>query len=174
MATLLSTLTPLIAALKADGYTVIGPAQRDGAIVLTELSSAEDLARGWGVTVEAGTYRLRRRNDTLAFGHSVGPQSCKTYLHPSKIPLWTVRRADSPSISPSPSPRPMTCATPSSGYAPAVCAIAIQYRVLARPGSHYAQRRAAAFIVAVNCTEPGETCFCVAAGAGRPAGPAPT
>lgn len=66
MAILLSTLTPLIAALKADGYTVIGPAQHEGAIVLTELGSAEDLPHGWGVRLEAGTYRLRHREDTLA------------------------------------------------------------------------------------------------------------
>ncbi len=45
-------------------------------------------------------------------------------------------------------------------------AIAIQDRVLGQPGSRYAARRARAFIVAVNCTEPGETCFCASVGAG--------
>ena len=45
-------------------------------------------------------------------------------------------------------------------------AIAIQDRVLAQPGSRYGQRRARVFIVAVNCTEPGETCFCASMGTG--------
>ena len=84
MAALLPTLTPLIAALKADGYTVIGPARRGEAIVLTELDSVGDLPHGWGVATEAGSYRLRRRDDNLAFGHSTGPQSWKTYLHPQR------------------------------------------------------------------------------------------
>jgi sulfhydrogenase subunit beta (sulfur reductase) len=38
--------------------------------------------------------------------------------------------------------------------------------VLAQPGSRYAARRARLFIVAVNCTEPGETCFCASMGTG--------
>ena len=73
MTTLLPTLTPLIEALKADGYTVIGPAMRGEAIVLTELDSADDLPHGWSVDVEAGSDRLRRRDGNLAFGHSAGP-----------------------------------------------------------------------------------------------------
>lgn len=168
MATLLSTLTPLIAALKADGYTVIGPAQRDGAIVLTELDSAQDLPHGWGVTLEAGTYRLRKRDDTLAFGHSAGPQSWKTYLHPPKVPLWTVRREDFAVTEPPPDDIRYAFV----GVRPCdLRAIAVQDSVLGRPGTHYANRRAAAFIVAVNCTEPGETCFCVSAGGGPACGP---
>ena len=43
-------------------------------------------------------------------------------------------------------------------------AIAIRDRVLAQPGSRYAARRARLFVVAVNCTEPGETCFCASMG----------
>lgn len=45
-------------------------------------------------------------------------------------------------------------------------AIAIQDRVLAQPGSRYAARRARLLIIAVNGTEPGETCFCASMGTG--------
>jgi hypothetical protein len=38
------------------------------------------------------------------------------------------------------------------------------------PGT-YARRRAGVFIVAVNCTEPGETCFCASMDTGPLAGP---
>jgi len=41
----------------------------------------------------------------------------------------------------------------------------------AHPGSRYATRRSSVFIVAVNCTEPGETCFCTSMGTGPQAGP---
>jgi ferredoxin len=53
-------------------------------------------------------------------------------------------------------------------------AIQIQDQVLGRgehAGSRYAARRAGVFIVAVNCTEPGETCFCTSMGTGPEAGP---
>lgn len=167
MTTLLPTLTPLIAALKADGYTVIGPAKRGEAIVLTELDSADDLPHGWGVTLEAGSYRLRRRDDSLAFGHSAGPQSWKTYLHPPKVPLWTVRREGFEVSEPPPDETRYAFI----GVRPCdLRAIAVQDRVLGGPGSRHAQRRATTFIVAVDCTEPGETCFCVSAGGGPACG----
>jgi hypothetical protein len=136
--------------------------------VLAELDSAADLPHGWGVTLKAGSYRLRRRDDELAFGHFSGPQSWKTYLHPPRVPLWTVRRED------------LTVSEPPAdetryafiGVRPCdLRAIAIQDRVLGRPGSRHAQRRAATFIVAVDCTEPGEACFCVSAGGGPARGP---
>jgi hypothetical protein len=158
MAILLPTLTPLIATLKADGYTVIGPAQRDGAIVLAELDSADDLPHGWGVMCEAGSYRLRRRDDTLAFGRSA---VLEDLLHPPKDPLWTVQREAFVITEPPPDETRYAFV----GVRPCdLRAIGIQDRVLGRPGSRYAKRRAATLIVAVNCTEPGETCFCVSAG----------
>ena len=38
----------LVKALDAQGRTVIGPTVRDGAVVLTELASADQLPYGWG------------------------------------------------------------------------------------------------------------------------------
>ena len=85
-------LPELFDALHARGYTVVGPTVRDGAIVLAELESAAELPYGWGVDTEAGGYRLRRRDDTAAFGHSAGPQSWKTFLHPPRARLWSADR----------------------------------------------------------------------------------
>jgi hypothetical protein len=88
----LDSLEPLIAALRAEGRQVIGPTVRDGAIILAAISSAADLPHGWGTTLAAGSYRLHRRSDRAAFGHSAGPRSWKTWLHPSRIPLWSGHR----------------------------------------------------------------------------------
>uniref|UniRef100_A0AAU2UXJ2 4Fe-4S dicluster domain-containing protein n=1 Tax=Streptomyces sp. NBC_00003 TaxID=2903608 RepID=A0AAU2UXJ2_9ACTN len=82
-------LQALVAALVAGGRTVVGPTVRDGAIVLAELDSAEQLPYGWGVELEAGHYRLRRREDGAAFAHSAGPQSWKNFLHPQREKLCT-------------------------------------------------------------------------------------
>jgi sulfhydrogenase subunit beta (sulfur reductase) len=158
----------LYQALVAEGYRVIGPAVQDGAIVLRELSSDAELPFGWGVRLGPGGYQLRRREDRAAFGHSAGPQSWKRFLHPPRERLWSAARALdggfelSDEADDGEPPRYAFL-----GVRPCdLRAIAIQDRVLSQPGSRYAARRARLFIVAVNCTEPGETCFCTSMGTG--------
>ncbi len=152
-------LGDLFEALVAGGYRVIGPAAGDGAIVLRELTSAAELPSGWGVRLEPGGYQLRRRDDTAAFGHAAGPQSWKRFLHPPREKLWSATRTAAGFEIAEDDDEPPRYAF--LGVRPCdLRAIAIQDRVLAQPGSRYAQRRARVFIVAVNCTEPGETCFC--------------
>src|SRR4051794_12825172 len=94
MPVLLTSLEPLVATLREDGYRVVGPTVRDGAIVLAELESADQLPYGWGVTLAPGGYRLRPRGDRAAFAHSAGPQSWKSFLHPPRTELFSVRRDD--------------------------------------------------------------------------------
>ncbi len=164
----LDSLEPLIGALRAEGMTIVGPSVRDGAIVLTELDSAAQLPHGWGVELSPGGYKLRRRTDSAAFAHSSGPQSWKSYLHPASSPLWTVRRDDFTVVDDTPDPVRYAFL----GVRPCdLRAIAVQDRVLGKPGTAYAKRRAATFIVAMACTEPGATCFCVSAGGGPADGP---
>ena len=158
-------LGALIEALAAEGYQVIGPAVQDGAIVLRELSSAAELPSGWGVRLEPGGYRLRRRDDTAAFGHAAGPQSWKRFLHPPRERLWSATRTAAGFEVAADDGEPPRYAF--LGVRPCdLRAIEIQDRVLGQPGSRYAQRRAGAFVIAVNCTEPGETCFCTSMGTG--------
>jgi ferredoxin len=158
-------LGDLFQVLVAEGYRVIGPAVQDGAIVLRELSSAAELPSGWGVRLEPGGYRLRRRDDAAAFGHSAGPQSWKRFLHPPRERLWSATRTPDGFEVSDDDPEPPRYAF--LGVRPCdLRAIAIQDRVLGQPGSRYAQRRAGAFIIAVNCTEPGQTCFCTSMGTG--------
>ena len=79
----------LVDELRGRGYRVIGPTLADNAIVLAELTSASDLPNGWGVDVAPGTYRLRQRADSAAFGHSAGPQSWKQFVHPPRQMVWS-------------------------------------------------------------------------------------
>jgi ferredoxin len=163
----------LLAALRDAGYRVIGPTVRDEAIILGDLGSADDLPFGWGVSLETGGYRIRRRDDSAAFGHSAGPQSWKQFLHPPREKLWSARRtADGFEVEAGQEPAPRLAFF---GVRPCdLRAIQIQDQVLgcgAHARSRYAARRAGVFIVAVNCTEPGETCFCTSMGTGPQAGP---
>jgi len=168
-----AALAPLLDALRRSGYRVIGPTVSDGAIILGELGSAEDLPFGWGVSLEPGGYRIRRRDDSAAFGHSAGPQSWKQFLHPPREKVWSARRtAGGFEVEDAAEPAPRLAFL---GVRPCdLRAIEIQDQVLGRgqhAGSRYAARRAGVFIVAVNCTEPGATCFCASMGTGPQAGP---
>jgi ferredoxin len=163
----LSDLRPLVSALHAAGYTVIGPTVRDGAIVFAEIESAAALPYGTGVDVAPGRYRLRPRGDALAFGHAAGPQSAKTFLHPARTLLFTATSGPGPALEISESDTDPVRYAFLGLRACDLRAVDIQQRVLGRdPDGRYARARAAAFVVAVNCTEPASTCFCVSAGGG--------
>lgn len=85
-------MVALVEVLTGRGFTVIGPTVQDGAIVLAELESADELPYGWGVELEAGRYRLRERADGAAFANAAGPQSWKQFLHPAKVRQWRADR----------------------------------------------------------------------------------
>jgi sulfhydrogenase subunit beta (sulfur reductase) len=165
-------LPALFDALREREYTIVGPTVRDGAIVLAELGSAAELPFGRGVETEAGHYRLRERDDTAAFGHSAGPQSWKNTLHPPRARLWSADRATGT----------VTAGVDEAdrgryallGVRPCdLAAVGILDRVLT--GGHhrdpvYQGRRDGTLVIAVECTEPGATCFCASMGCGPGAG----
>jgi ferredoxin len=161
-------LAALFAALQARGYTVVGPTLRDGAIVLDELTGVDDLPAGWRSVQEGGIYRLERRDDGALFADVVGPHSWKKFLLPSELLLWKASRATGTlEILPVAHEVPRLAFL---GVRPCdVAAIRIQDRIFCEgpfADDDYATRRAAAFIVAVNCTAPGHTCFCASVNTG--------
>ncbi|WP_225829879.1 4Fe-4S dicluster domain-containing protein [Streptomyces sp. NK08204] len=166
-------IAALVDVLAGRGFTVVGPTVREGAIVLAELESADQLPYGQGVELEAGQYRLRERPDGAAFANAAGPQSWKTFLHPARVRQWSADRVGDETVfsaDETPPPRYAFLGVRSCDLR----AVAIQDRVL-NGGPHldpvYQGRRSGAFLVAVECTEPGGTCFCVSMGTGPAAGP---
>ncbi|MFD0268248.1 4Fe-4S dicluster domain-containing protein [Streptomyces sp. NPDC127106] len=162
-------LDALVQALRRRGRTVIGPTVRDGAIVLDELGSASELPYGWGVELEAGRYRVRRRDDGSAFAHSAGPQSWKSFLHPERVRQWSADRGPGGELTVR-EERPDPVSYAFLGVRPCdLRAIRILDRVMSGGRYRdpaYLSRRTGAFLVAVECTEPGATCFCVSMGTG--------
>ena len=161
-------LDGLVTVLAARGYRVVGPTVRDAAIVYEELASAADLPIGWTDRQEPAQYRLERRDDEARFGYAVGPHSWKQFLFPPRVRLWRAERSDQGfAVEEEP-----TQEAPLAMIGVRACelhGIAIQDRVLIRgkyTDRDYAARRDGAFIVAVNCFEPGGTCFCVSMGTG--------
>lgn len=156
-------LDALIRALRARGFTVIGPTVEQDAIVYHELTSIADLPENVADEQAPGHYRLKQRNDGALFGYNVGPYAWKKFLFPPEQRVWRAKRTeqgierlDEPETPPK--------------YAflgVRACerkAIEVQDRVFtgsAYEDPCYAKRREGAFIVVVNCGEAGGTCFCV-------------
>jgi ferredoxin len=161
-----AALDDLLAALRAAGFRPVGPVVRDGAIVLDELASAADLPHGVGVDAAPGRYRLTRRADGAVFGHSAGPQSWKQYLHPARRRLWRADRDPGTGDFAVTAQAPDTVRYAFVGVRPCdLAAIKVLTRVLTAGRSSEAARHDV-FVVAVECTEPGATCFCASAGTG--------
>ena len=155
-------LQSLLDALKCRGYRTMGPRVSNGAIVVGELASVSDLPSGWRDAKGPGIYRLEHAGTPAMFAHTVGPQSWKPFLHPPDIRLWRAEKNGQEWQVIRERERPPKLAL--IGVRPCdVGAIAVLDRVLDaadNPDPVYHSRRQKAFIVAVNCTRPGETCFC--------------
>src|SRR5450759_5956172 len=161
-------LQALIDLLRERGWVVVGPTVRDGAVVHAEIESVDQLPRGVGDLQDAGTYRLRERGDEALFGYTAGPQAWKSRLFPSRELLWSGRRVgDGVEVEPAVVDAPRLAL-----FGVRSCdlhALAIHDRVLVKrtvSDAAYAARREANFVVAVTCSDPGGTCFCVSMGTG--------
>jgi sulfhydrogenase subunit beta (sulfur reductase) len=162
-------LETLILALLRNGYEVVGPTMRDGAIVYDRLGSSEELPVGCTDEQEPGRYRLKPCEDQAFFGYAVGPQSWKKYLHPADVRLSSAqRRGETFRIL----NNEAQFKAPFAFLGVRACelaAIAVQDRVLLQDKYRdptYEQRSAGKFIVAVQCTRAAATCFCASMGTG--------
>ncbi len=158
----------LLNGLSRQGYQLVGPTIREGAIVYDTLTDETDLPIGWADEQERGIYRLKQRNDAALFGYTVGPRSWKQFLHPPARRLWQAKRINgSFEIIEEPQNGPKYAFI--GVRACELRAIAIQDKVFLQGDfldPTYRLRREQAFIVAVNCGQAGNTCFCASMDAG--------
>jgi ferredoxin len=156
-------LQQLLDALKQRSYEVVGPTVRENTVVYDELDSIDDLPIGYKDEQGGGTYRLTPHDDGAFFNYVVGPHSWKKYLFPPSVRLWQAQRnGEGFSID-----ETEAVAIPKLAlFGARPCelhAIAIQDKVFMH-GQYadpiYSRRRADLFVVAVNCAQPGGTCFC--------------
>lgn len=161
-------LALLLHLLRAEEYELVGPTIRDGAIVHQRIQGIEDLPAGWTEAQEAGTYRLRRRDDDALFGYAVGPQSWKQLFFVPRLRLFRARKtAEGFTVQPE-EPRPPKLALIGARSCD-LHAIEVQDRTFLQgplPDPDYAARREEVFVVAVNCGQAGGTCFCVSMNTG--------
>ncbi|NCC21505.1 MAG: sulfite reductase subunit A [Alphaproteobacteria bacterium] len=158
----------LFSALKKRGYSLVGPTVQDGAIVFDEIEAVDDLPEGWTDEQDAGTYRIRKRDDKALFGFNSGPHSWKKFLYPSETKLWSARRTeDGFEIEEGEKTIPQYAFI---GVHPCdLRAIEIQDKIFMAPDTadpRYGRKREAAFVIALNCGQASKTCFCTSMGTG--------
>lgn len=161
-------LDQLFQALRRRGYTLVGPRVRDQAIVYDEIEGTSDLPIGLTDEQDGGHYRLKPRHDESLFGYVVGPHSWKKYLFPPVQKLFSVTR-DGQAINFSASSEPARKLAFIGTRACELAAIAVQDKVFMDGpfvDGGYQRQRENVFLLAVNCTEPGGTCFCVSMNTG--------
>ena len=151
-----SALTSLISLLKDRGYHVVGPTVRDGAVTCDIVERIEDLPAGWGDEQSSGRYRLKKRGDAALFGHNLGPQGWKRYLHPPELKMFEGSR-DGEAFRILGNPSPQAAKWAFLGVRP--CELAAIERLdrifggdrYVDPG--YQARSRGAIVIAVNCTQ---------------------
>jgi len=160
-------LEDLISALTARGYQVMGPLLERGAIVYGPISEATQLPAGYLDEQDGGHYRLRPSAEGTPLDHAlfryvVGPHSWKRFLFPPRQRLWRAMRDGMGFTLESEHGDPPRYAL-LGVRACELAALVVQDRVFdngAFADSGYQGRRKGAFLVAVNCTRAGGTCFC--------------
>ncbi|MCS7026403.1 MAG: 4Fe-4S dicluster domain-containing protein [Bryobacteraceae bacterium] len=163
-----SRLSALFQALQEWGYEIIGPQIRDQAIVYDVLDRAEDLAAGYREEHAPGRYRLTPRAQQKVFASTASIHAWKRFLYPPEIKLYQISLNSSQA-------QIESLATPVRkraflGVRPCdLHAIAVQDRIFTGGvyrDPYYEANRAATLLIAVNCDEPGATCFCGSMGSG--------
>ncbi|NUN97979.1 MAG: 4Fe-4S dicluster domain-containing protein [Candidatus Omnitrophica bacterium] len=156
-------LGDLLEALRNRGYRVVGPVVRDGAICYEDLGSIEDLALAWLDEQEPGNYRLTGSGNGDLFSYSPGAHTWKKFLHKPSVTLWRATK-DQKGLHLKEEPTAEGKVALFGARPCELAAIAIQDRVfLEGPfvDSFYAAARKEMFVVALNCSHPSKSCFCV-------------
>ncbi|MBS1236726.1 MAG: Anaerobic sulfite reductase subunit [Proteobacteria bacterium] len=162
-------LQDLLDTLRQANYRCVGPQLRDGAIVYDSLQHVEQLPIGVHDRQSPGSYRIESDTTRHCFAWANGPQALKPLLFTPREVLWRVQRDAQGHLK----------FVTESSHAEPLAVIGVRACDLAalqlldqhflrpdQPDSRYAARRATLFLIAVNCSHPAETCFCVSTGDG--------
>lgn len=163
-------LQDLLDALTRSGYQCVGPKLRDDAILYERLDRAADLPMGVSVEQGPGSYRVSMTDSTRRFDWANGPQAMKPLTFAPRETLWQVTRREDGTLMFDAQPpvvvRPLAVI---GARACDLAALDLQDKHFlggAYPDPIYAKRRDGLLIVAVHCSHPAQTCFCVSTGDG--------
>lgn len=138
-------------------------------MVFRECSTAAALPRGWQAVQSPAGYKLTRDPQNRYFAWANGPQAIKPLAFAPRESLWRMGRDAQGGLMFEPvAAQPVKIAL-IGVRACDLAALALQDAHFLRgpnADAHYAARRKALFLVAVQCAEPAATCFCASTGDG--------
>jgi len=162
-------LQVLINLLQEQGYLCIGPQVKNNTIVYDLLTNIDQLPLGVTDHQQPGRYALQPNAKKRYFAWANGPQAIKPYVFAAREPLWRCTREHSGQLTFN-ELLPQHQATALIGVRSCdLAALYIQDRHFLhedKADPYYLARRQNLLLVAVNCTHPAETCFCVSTGDG--------
>ena len=154
--------------LTQKGYGIAAPVLFNNAITYDYVTSPEQLPIGWQDIQDNGRYRLAQTDSPTLFGYTLGPQTWKKFLYPPTQRLWQAERQGDRFTISTQTVKPPRLAL--LGVRPCELKALKQLDNALRDSgfgdSYYREVRKNAFIVAVNCTRAGNTCFCTSMGTG--------
>jgi len=155
----IARLAELFDALSAENYSIIAPVKKNDAILYDEVSSVDDLPKGWTVKQNAGKYHLQKRDDEALFGYNLAANSWKRFLHPPEVKLFSASKtSDGFEVVESEPEAPKQAFIGVRSCE--LKAIEIQDKVLLENDEIYRKNRENSLIIAVNCVSAQPTCFC--------------
>lgn len=161
-------LQVLVDTLVGQGRTVIAPVVRDGAITLSAIDTAAEIAAGWSAQQTPGRYRLVPRDDGALFATGPAALPWKRFLHPPRARLFQARDTGAGfEITAGPDPAPRQAFL---GLLPCdLAGIARLMDVFDTPEFSdpiATGRRRETLLIAVTCGHAAADCFCAALGTG--------
>jgi len=164
-----NNLQSLIDILKGSGYRCIGPIIADDTILFDEISDVQQLPAGKSDIQAPGSWRLSTHNSDRQFAWANGPQALKPFMFKPEQPLWQVERDDQGHYQFNPV-EPQDERLAFIGLrACDLAALNLQDKHFMQglnADPYYSAQRKNIFMIAVNCSHPAETCFCVSTGDG--------
>ena len=164
-------LDTILKTLSSQDYQLEGPQVKDFTVILGPIEKLADLPKGYTSQEEPGKYTLSSNGKENYFDVTSGPQTWKKYFFPPKSQLMVFQQENGKSkdwvIK---SAKEETPSYALIGVRPCdLAGIQIQDKIFLegeRCDPIYQERREKALIIAANCTEPCETCFCTSMGTG--------
>jgi len=149
--------------LQKNGYQLIGPRIKNQAIVYDYINSFDDLPVGYNDTQERGRYRIEKTDGAVVFNnYTVGQNSIKQFIYPACKTILKIENSKKDfNFTGQTDEIPRLAII--GMRACELAALKILDKVLTQ-GPYvdqiYLKLRRNMFIIAVNCVNPGQTCFC--------------
>ncbi|OOZ40214.1 sulfite reductase subunit A [Solemya pervernicosa gill symbiont] len=162
-------LPELLLLLVQAEYQLLAAQEESGAMLYKPLAAGQPLPTAIGDEQGPGHYRLVERFDRRNFAWANGPQALKPMLFAPQEPLWRYQRDNTGELQFTSSEPQLE---PTAVIGVRACDLAAMkihdqhFLEQESPDLHYQRRRESLFIIAVDCSHPSASCFCVSTGDG--------